>query len=224
MWCFTDIATREPQRISFLKGAPSWAALVEQVVRKLVNACQKGNIRLGMEQAEACPTDLRVVVQFHVGETLFDQFFNSLNGYRANFRQGWEIGLSHNEEIITALVGALAADLPSRVVARHLTARFEDCGAINVSRESIITLLEPFLSKIWFCGKLILAEGKVLPLPTGTVGPRLLLDDGTTWAAPARDESDAWLDVKGAFLGRIGLYQPKDPVVRAKRLQEAGEA
>ena len=79
-----------------------------------------------------------------------------------------------------ALVGALAADLPSRVVARHLTARFEDCGAINVSRESIITLLEPFLSKIWFCGKLILAEGKVLPLPTGTVGPRLLLDDGTT--------------------------------------------
>jgi hypothetical protein len=55
-------------------------------------------------------------------------------------------------------------------------------------------------------------------------GPRIRLEGGQTWAAPAGDNVDSWLDIKGAFLGKNGPYQPKDPIERAIKLCETGRA
>ena len=117
-----------------------------------------------------------------------------------------------------------ATPLPEYVEARHLTPQFDDCGALRVSRSQIFASLDPALSKVWFCARLLSPDGRIRQLPTGTVGPRLVLPDGTRWAAVSRDESDAWLDIKGAFWGSEQLYQPKDPIARAKKLQVSGEA
>ncbi len=35
---------------------------------------------------------------------------------------------------------------------------------------------------------------------------------------------DAWLEIKGAFVGSRRCYQPKDPALRAHRLHTHGEA
>jgi hypothetical protein len=62
-------------------------------------------------------------------------------------------------------------------------------------------------------------------LPTGVVGePRIGLAGGDSWVAFYREDASAWLDVKGAFLGRAGPYQTKDPIARARKLQAKGEA
>ena len=87
----------------------------------------------------------------------------------------------------------------------------------------LVASLEPNLSKVWFCTALI-QPGGVVQLPPGLTGPRILLDDGISWAAPYRDDADSWLDVKGAFVSSAGLYQPKDPVLRATKLHRTGEA
>jgi hypothetical protein len=87
----------------------------------------------------------------------------------------------------------------------------------------VVRSLEPRLSKIWFCSQ-HLNDGQVTRLPFGLTGPRIILDEGVSWAAPYRDDSSAWLEVKGAFVSPGGLYQPKDPVRRAKRLQQSGDA
>jgi hypothetical protein len=114
--------------------------------------------------------------------------------------------------------------LPSEVSTRRLMGDFEDCGSFIVPRERLRISLDPDLSKIWFCGRRMTHNGEVVQLPSGATGPRLRLDDGTTWAALAREDSDAWLELKGAFVGSDGPYQPKDPVARAKKLQHSGEA
>ena len=224
LWSFSQIAVSEPDRALVLEEAPSAEALLDVLVEKFAKAVSGGQLRIGMEQAEPDPRDLRVVLQFHFGETESDQFFNATSGYRAQFRQDWHIGLSYNRAIIEALRGKVASMLPSEVFARHLTPKFEDCGSLMLPLEKVLASLDPDLSKVWFCGRLMTGEGRVVQLPSGTVGPRLQLDDQTTWAAIARNDVDAWLDVKGAFVGRDRPYQPKDPVARAKKLQVSGEA
>ena len=163
-------------------------------------------------------------MQFSVTRDLFDEFFNARTGYRAHFRAHYECGLKFNAAIIGALRLELERKLPMVVQGRELDCTFQDCGPARISRDFLISSLVEDLSKIWFCGKLIQREGGIRDLPTGVVGPKILLSGGERWAAPNRDERDAWLDVKGAFLGAAGRYQPKDPVARAKALQTTGQA
>lgn len=164
------------------------------------------------------------MLQFHIGETLSDQFFNAATGYRAQFRQDWQVGNSYNRAIIEALREKAASMLSSKVSTRLMTPKFEDCSPLALPRESILASLDSSLSKVWFCGRLMDGEGRVVQLASGVIGPRLCLNDQTTWAAITQNDVDAWLDVKGAFIGRNGIYQPKDPIARAKRLQASGEA
>lgn len=223
-WSFTEIAATHPCRASALEAAPSASAILRSVAEKMRQSANAGRLYVGMEQARLKPGDHRVVIQFQVGETLFDQFFNARTGYRAQFRRDWHIGVSYNRKLIERMRRSVASVLPSEVSTRCLTADFEDCGCFIVPRERIHNSLDPDLSKIWFCGRRMTHNGEVVQLPSGATGPRLRLDDATTWAALAREDADAWLELKGAFVGSDGPYQPKDPVTRAKNLQKSGEA
>lgn len=223
-WSFTEIATSDPARAALLESAPDPDTIRATVISRFEVALKSGQLRIGMEQSSSNSSDLRVVLQFLIGESLYDLFFNANSGYRAQFRRDWQTGLAYNRSIVALIRSKLVSLLPAEVTARHLSSKFEDIGEITVSREQINRSLDPDLSKLWFCALLIMGDGRVVQLPAGVTGPRLRLDEQTTWAALIRDESDAWLDVKGAFLVSDGLYQPKNPTSRAKKLQLTGEA
>lgn len=224
VWNFEEIAPSDPARAKRLEDAPPADSIAAAVLAAFKATLETGKVRVGMEQSDSNPNDRRVTLQFHVGEVLSDWFFNANTGYRAEFRRSWRRGLEYNCGIVTQ-VRTLVANSPSATLpARLLTHKFEDCGSFVVTREQICASLVPDMSKVWFCARLISGDGRVAQLPSGVVGPRLLLDEHITWAAIAREDEFAWLDIKGAFIGTCGPYQPKDPIDRAKRLETSGEA
>lgn len=223
-WRFDDIACPEPHRASTLEAAGPPSALLKAIVSALDEALDRGDVRFGHEHAASQPDDCRAVVQFGVGAQLFDWFFNARTGYRAHFRGHYECGLGFNRQIIEALRLHLDARLPDVVFGRELNSVFADCGEAQIPKGFLMDSLTPGLSKVWFCTKRIQPDGAIEELPTGVVGPKILLDQGELWAAPCREDDSAWLDIKGAFLGKAGPYQPKAPICRAKTLQARGEA
>ena len=55
-------------------------------------------------------------------------------------------------------------------------------------------------------------------------GAHINVGSGHDWASISRDDADAWLEIKGAFGGTGGYYQPKNPRERASCLHHRGEA
>jgi hypothetical protein len=191
-----------------------------------VSALTSGSVRLGWEQADNNPTDHRAVVQFPVGGKVFDTFFNGRAGYRAHFWVSPDDGLSFNDEIVELVNLKLSQRLPPKLPVCELVPGFQGVGMVEVSARLFLDSLtsERSLAKVWFCRKRIGHECVVEDLMVGLSGPRIRLSDGRTWAAPYAEDDDCWLDVKGAFLGRSGPYQPKDPVNRARGLNSTGTA
>jgi hypothetical protein len=110
------------------------------------------------------------------------------------------------------------------VTGRELDDRFEDVGETQIGKPFLIASLVPEMSKVWLCTKRIRPNGGTEFLPSGLLGPRILLDRNGSWAAPYRDDDTSWLDIKGAFIGKAEAYQPKAPLDRAKDLHATGGA
>ena len=222
-WRFDAIACSEPDRARKLESAGIPRALLCELGDALDHALDSRNVRIGREHAGQQWDDCRIVVQFGVHPDVFDWFFNGRTGYRAHFRAHHTLGCDFNGQIIDAVRDRLAR-LPETIPGRDLDSQFEDRGEVLVSKNFVLTSLVPDLSKVWFCVKRIRTGGGIELLPTGVVGPPLLLNGDVRWAAPYREQESAWLDVKGAFIGESGLYQPKDPIGRARTLQATGQA
>ncbi len=223
-WHFDEIASCEPDRAHLLEVAGPPGDLLREVTGALDAALASGDLRVGREHAAGHWDDCRAVLQFGVGARIFDWFFNGRTGYRAHFRQHHACGMGFNNQIIEALRHCLDAGLREVVPCRELDSEFKDCGGTEVPKSFLVQSLVMDLSKVWFCTNRLRPGGGTELLPMGIVGPRILLDGNVSWAAPYRGDETAWLDVKGAFLGDRGPYQPKDPVKRAERLQATGEA
>jgi hypothetical protein len=221
LWKFDCIAAQDPERGEKLQAAPSRTELSQRVVTALRVAMLTDSVRIGFDEFGE---DERVVIQFHVGHQLFDWFFNGHTGYRAQFRNDWKVGHAYNRELVGMLRDELASGLEAEVVVRSLDVSFEDIGGKQVRRSRVLESLEPNLSKIWFSTELIDCDGQVRDLCVNLSGPRLVFDEYDSWAAPYADESYAWLDLKGAFVGGAGPFQIKDPIQRAKDLQRFGSA
>ena len=198
-------------------------ALLNALEQALDHGLNTSDVRMGLEHAIEQWDDRRAVVQFGVGSDIFDWFFNARTGYRAHFRVHYMHGLEFNSLIIDTVRDRLAR-LPYFVHGRELDSEFKDYGAASIPRSFLLTSFVPDLSKIWYCSERIRRYGGIKCLPIGVGGPRLLLEGDVCWAALYRADDSAWLEVKGAFLGKAGPYQPKDPVDRAKQLQATGEA
>jgi hypothetical protein len=223
LWKFDSIAMQDPVRAARLQVAPSRDQIVRQCQVALARALSRGTIRIGFDQSGQNPAHLRPVIQFPVCQQLFDWFFNAHSGYRAQFRLGWQVGHSYNAELVAALRAELRA-LQESFTGRLLNSSFEDLGPRLTRSGEVILQLEPELSKVWFCKKLIGLDGLVNDLRVELSGPRLVFDDYESWAAPLAEEGNSWLDLKGAFHGDAELYQLKDPVLRAEDLQRLGSA
>jgi hypothetical protein len=224
-WRFDEIVAREPDRVKSLEDAGSPEELLKELDSALDRALCECKIRYGWEQAKKVQHDCRAVVQFEIGSRLFDWFFNGRTGYRAHFRAHYACGLEFNAQIIELLRSQMNKVLPNTISARLLNSCFEDVGAIQIASADLFNSLEPSLSKIWLCANRLRHDGGIEELATGVVGPKILLQEGIRWPAFYLDQdSEAWLQLNGAFVGAAGLYQPKDPIIRAKHLAETGLA
>jgi hypothetical protein len=224
LWSFKEIAAVEPARALRLESAPSPEQIAALTVQRFEAALAGGDLRLGWSQSRKRPHDSRLVMQFHIGETLYDWFFNARTGYRAQFRQGLRRGHAYNHDLARSIRAVLAANLPATITTRHVVGDFEDVGTSTVSREHALQSLDPNLSKFWCCGTLLLGDGLVREMIPSGSGPKLRIDEATRWTAIVTADSDAWLEVNGAFLGPDGPYQIKPPRLRGKSLQAKGEA
>jgi hypothetical protein len=223
-WSFSDIATHDPERASRLESAPPPEQLATLILQRFEGALDSSDLRVGWMESRDRPPDSRIVLQFHVGEKLYDQFFNARTGYRARFRFDWRLGFEYNRALVEAMRDIVAARSSEKFAARHIKGEFEDCGKIEVTREQVLDSLAPDFAKLWWCGHLMSNDGHVRRVVPSFTGPRIQVDVETRWAGIFSSEVDAWLDLNGAFLGEDGPYQLKDPVLRAMELQADGEA
>jgi hypothetical protein len=223
-WAFDEIIGAAPDRAAALKGAKCPRALQEALEKALVQAFDHNDVRFGREQAASCSDDWRSVVQFSVGSSLFDWFFNARTGYRAHFKSDYKRGLKFNDAIIEVIAATIHARTPDTFCVTQLDAEFKYCDSIVITREAFMVVsLASKLSKIWLCSKRIEAAGEVKMLPWAIGGPKIRVGM-SDWVAFCQDADAAWLEVKGAFSGNCGLYQPKGPIRRAQRLQQTGTA
>jgi hypothetical protein len=224
LWRFDQVVAEDPDRAARLRSAPRWEELVKRIRAALRVSMWESATRIGFDESGCSSTHLRAVVQFHVGEQLFDWFFNGHTGYRAQFRVGSKNGTAANALIVTALRNELQKCIGETVSARRLTSSFDDIGPMAATSQDVLLSLNPSLSKVWACDRLIGPEG-VTDLCVSRSGPKLLFDEGChAWSSLHADEASAWLDVKGAFICDEGPYQMKDPTLRAQRLQQRGTA
>lgn len=198
------------------------AALAERIEQA---ATSNVGIRFGWEQRQGKLEHCRATIQFAVGAELFDQFFNARTGYRAHFQQHYKCGLRFNNLIIAAAIRILEANLSQTVPCRRLALdddSVKDCGAVEVPLSDIIRSLEPYMSRVWWCAHRIRPEGGLEDLPYG-FEDQVEVAPGVQWSAPYRDEDDAWLEIKGRFLGLPRWDQGKKLLsTRAKDLQRTG--
>ena len=225
MWDVWEIANADPERGALLLQPPSASAFRNLLVEALKVALLLGTVRMAAERSSANAHELRAVAQFWVGSKLFDWFFNCETGYRAQYRADPEIGLRYNDTIIAEARQLFLDLLPPVITVRILTPAFEDAGKESVATREWSKSLQPILSKLWMCGVLIQTDGsQPTSLPAGLDGAHIRVGLTHDWASISRVEGDAWLEIKGAFGGRSGYYQPKDPRQRAERLHARGEA
>lgn len=225
LWTFNEFDAHDSERALRLQNCPPWPDLVEAVRKKLGAAIETKNARFGLDESELNPGDFRGMIQFPLGVQLFDCFFNSTTGYRAQFRIGRAHGLAMNAQLISELATELGrfaeTDIVIHKYANELTYKESSQGKVN----RVATTLDAKLSKAWACEKRIGETGQIENLCVSHTGPKLLMPDTESWASLYPEDADGWLDVKGAFFPPTGQpYQQKSPEERAAQLEERGSA
>jgi hypothetical protein len=223
-WELTEIERDDAERAARLRASPPWDDLVRQMTWALRVALQAGEARFGFDEAETAAEDLRAVVQFPIGQQLFDLFFNGPAGYRAQFRIGQHNGLNQSALLISRLSRELELFAPRTLTARRFGRDLADKGSMTCHIGQVVASMAPQLSKVWICERLILKEGGTQDLFVSRTGPKLTFQHSESWSSLYPEESPGWLDLKGAFTGPQGAYQVKLPLERAAKLEARGTA
>jgi len=225
LWTLDEFNAHDSERALHLRHAPSWPEMVGAVRGALRAAIDAKNARFGVDESSRDSLDLRGVIQFPLGAPLFDWLFNSTTGYRAQFRIGRANGLAMNAQLIGEVAAELGRFATTDVVIHKYTSEFtyKESTPGKVSR--VAATLDPRLSKVWVCEKLIGNEGQIENLFVSRTGPKLLMPDTDPWSSLYPEVADGWLDVKGAFVPPTGQpYQLKSPEERAAKLEKRGSA
>mgnify|MGYP003383712853 CR=1 FL=1 len=225
LWTLDEFDAHDPKRALHLRQAPPWQDLVESTRKALRVAVESNGARFGLDESGRDSRDLRGVIQFQLGKSLFDWLFNGTTGYRAQFRIGRAHGLAMNAQLIVELASELARFATSDIVVHKYTSEFtyKESTPGKVSR--VAATLTPRLSKVWACEKLIGNTGQIEQVFVSRTGPKLLVPETDPWSSLYPEDADGWLDVKGAFVPQTGPpYQLKSPEARAASLEERGSA
>jgi hypothetical protein len=172
VWTFEDFDQCDAIRAAHLRRSPPWLELVRETCSALRSALRNGNARFGLEESSRDLSELRAVVQFPLGRDLFDWLFNGQSGYRAQFRIGAENGLIQNSRLISSLSAQLSLSGLHEITASRLTSAFEYKEPFVCTIDRVIASLDPKLSKVWACERLINPVGGVQNLFVSRTGPR----------------------------------------------------
>jgi hypothetical protein len=159
---------------------------------------------------------------------LYDYFFNSRSGYRAQYWIAPEHGQTANAECLHAAWQVMLSALPDYFEVReiettnHWDGRKDvDVGSRQVLRSFFDASFNHAAAKIWICERLIRGHtGSLQAIPIHD-GPRLLVPRWPTARAPCPGAESTWLDLKGGF---VSGEQPKDPWVRAMDINKHGSS
>ena len=176
------------------------------------------------ELSEKWPSVGRAVVQFSVSSELFEAFFNSATGYRAMFRCGPRIGNATNAALVASLNTLLSSALPETVTAHLIEFGPKWKGRTTVPRSQFLRSLDPSLAKIWYSTADVRPNGEIRLMPTGVSDGTIDVGLEHDWVEIRQNPADCILEAKGAFVGPYGLFQVKDPELRARTLFSKGQA
>lgn len=222
-WSFAEVAKVKPARATRLELAPAFETIVAEMGVALADALARKSFRCGTDFFRG---HQRAIVQFLVPSKLYDCFFNSRRGYRAQYWIAPEQGQAANAECLRAAWSAMEAVLPERFEARkidtenHWTGRKDiDVGGREALRSFYGDSFGHPAAKVWMCERLI--RGHNGPLQSIPIfdAPRLVVDRWPTALAHCPDAGLTWLDLKGGF---VGGEQPKDPWLRAVQINKHG--
>ena len=216
-----DIATTTDSVLGIADVAREISALVSRFCAVLERA---GTIEPIWELSKGFPSVGRSVVQVRVSPELFETFFNSSIGYRAMFRRGPRIGSATNAALVNAVQSTLLTALPETVDAHLTKVGPEWIGRTAIPRATFLRSLDPSLAKVWYSTAQIGSKGGIRPLPFGVSDGKIDVGLPDHWAEIRQDAQDCIIEVKGAFVGSCGLFQFKDPELRAHTLWSRGEA
>lgn len=206
-------------------GIADVAREISALVSGLSAAVEQANsIEPILELSEQFPSVGRAVVQVPVEPDFFATFFNSSVGYRAMFRRGPRIGSATNAALISSIQSAIMKSFAETVEAHVIRPGPEWVRREAISRSTLVRSLDPSLAKVWYSTAEILPEGKIRLLPTGVSDRKIDVGLQHQWAEICQDRNDCIIEVKGAFVGSCGLFQFKDPELRARTLSNKGEA
>jgi hypothetical protein len=168
----------------------------------------------------------RAAIQVRVGHDFFEQFFNSCDGYRAMFRRGRRIGSAANAALIDMFLSVLSHRLPvsvETVLVRKVGDTLQLAGRKTIDRSTFLRSLDPSLAKVWYATAEIGFEN-IRPVSFGVSGGKIDVGLDYPWKRIEQDPADCIIEIKGAFVGPSGLFQGKDPEMRATGLSRSGGA
>ena len=240
-WGFQAICDIDSSRADRLENAGTPDQLVETLKEELQKSCQNCDFRVGIDSRGNQFEENRVIIQFKVKPKTYDWFFNARTGYRGQFWISPENGMVFNKKLVTNLRDTFLENLPSSSPARKIEFKEynglredHNAGETIVEYDWIRQSLEPQISKIWICERLIqqdrasIVSRDLSPLIATPQAPKLEIprwkferEEGLL--APYLDSDYSWLDIKGAFIrlkGDLDQIKPQDK--RAKSLNEKG--
>jgi len=215
------ITTSADEVVGIAENAIAISALVSRVSLALREAEPLNPI---WELSDTSASVGRAVVQFRVGSDLFDAFFNSSIVYRAMFRRGPRIGSATNAAIIASVKELLSSTLPETVTAQLIEFGPRWKGSTTVPKSEFLRSLDPNLAKIWYSTAEVRSSGEIRAMPTGVSDGKINVGLAYDWAEIRQNPDDCVLEAKGAFVAQYGLFQHKDPELRARTLFSKGQA
>jgi len=215
------ITTSADEVIGIAENAVAISALVSQVSLALKDA---ESIEPIWETSDKSASVGRAVLQFRVRSDLFEAFFNSSTGYRAMYRRGPRIGSATNAALVASVNELLSGTLAETMAVHVVEFGPKWKGRTTVSRSGFLRSLDPSLAKLWYSTAEVRSTGEIRLLPTGMSDGKIDVGLAYDWAEIRQNPDDCILEAKGAFIGPDGLFQHKDPELRAHTLFRKGQA
>jgi hypothetical protein len=201
-WSFKELG--EERRLK-LEKAPSY----DQIVRMVRTALKHGILNGSTRGSNRLERDQRAIIRFPVERDLYDVFFNSRTGYRAQFWRSPKQGVSANAYLVANLLAELC-DMPEWPMRENWT----------LTREIAMPSLVCTGAKVWVNE----ADYRVNFIQSRRlIVPQWRQDTRNIWercCAPLPD--DCWLDLKGCFVEGREVRSSKDRSERANQIHETG--
>jgi hypothetical protein len=207
-------------------GIAAVAEEISSLTTELGSALETNRSVLVWELWDESQSVGRAALQVPVAVELFERFFNSPKGYRAMFRRGRRVGSAANAALIGGVVSVLGRTLPESidaVLVKKVGDLLHLAGRQDVPRSTFLRSLDPSLAKIWYATQEISSEN-IRWLSSGVSGSKIDVGLEYAWNKIQQDPGNCVIELKGAFVGSCGLFQIKDPELRAAGLSTTGAA